>query len=124
MPEIYSNLDIVALTSNNEGTPVSLIEAMACSVPVITTDAGGVRDLLGNSQLEVVSDGFKICERGILCRKNDAKGFADGMKYLVNNKRLRKEKANLAKTFVVQNFSKERLVRDIESLYTELLNFP
>lgn len=123
LPEIYSNLDIVALTSNNEGTPVSLIEAMACSVPVIATDAGGVRDLLGNSQLDVVSDGFKICERGILCRDNDAKGFAGGMKYLVNNKRLREERASAAKSFVVQNFSKERLVREMELLYTELLSF-
>jgi len=124
LPEIYSNLDIVALTSNNEGTPVSLIEAMACSVPVIATDAGGVRDLLGNSQLDVVSDGFKICERGILCRDNDAKAFAGGMKYLVNNKRLREERASAAKSFVVQNFSKERLVREMELLYTELLSFP
>ena len=118
LPEIYSNLDIIALTSNNEGTPVSLIEAMACSVPVIATNVGGVQDLLGNSQLGFISDGFKICERGILCRDNDAKGFACGMKYLVNNKRLKKEKANLAKTFVVQNFSKERLVREMELLYT------
>jgi len=119
-----SNLDIVALTSNNEGTPVSLIEAMACSVPVIATDVGGVRDLLGNSQLDVVSDGFKICERGILCRDNDAKGFASGMKYIINNKRLREERASAAKSFVVQNFSKERLVREMKLLYTELLNFP
>jgi glycosyltransferase involved in cell wall biosynthesis len=124
LPEIYTNLDIVALTSNNEGTPVSLIEAMACSVPVIATDVGGVRDLLGNFQLDFISEDFKGCERGILCRKNDAKSFANGMKYLANNKRLRKEKANLAKTFIVQNFSKERLIREMELLYTELLNCP
>ncbi|MBC2695545.1 MAG: glycosyltransferase [Desulfobacteraceae bacterium] len=122
LPEIYSNLDIVALTSNNEGTPVSLIEAMACSVPVIATDVGGVRDLLGNSQLDVVSDGFKICERGIICRKKDAKGFAGGIKYIVNNKGLREKKARAAKSFVMQNFSKKRLLRDIESLYFELLD--
>ena len=120
LSEIYTNLDIVALTSNNEGTPVSLIEAMACSVPVIATDAGGVQDLLGNSQLEFESNGFKICERGILCRKNDAKGFANGIKYLVENKRLREEKASAAKAFVVQNFSKERLFKDLESLYIDL----
>ncbi|MBW2165908.1 MAG: glycosyltransferase [Deltaproteobacteria bacterium] len=122
LPEIYSNLDIVALTSNNEGTPVSLIEAMACSVPVIATDVGGVRDLLGDSQSEVVSDGFKICERGILCRDNDAKGFANGLKCLVKNKQVREEKASAAKSFVVQNFSKKRLFKDIESLYFELLD--
>ena len=118
VPSVYADLDILALTSINEGTPVSIIEAMASSVPVIATDVGGVRDLLGNSQLEFESDGFKICERGILCRENNTKGFADGMKYLVNNKRLMEEKANAAKSFVAQNFSKERLLRDIESLYT------
>ncbi|MBU4286774.1 MAG: glycosyltransferase, partial [Proteobacteria bacterium] len=62
--EIYTNLDIVALTSNNEGTAIALIEAMACSVPVIATNVGGVRDLVGNSQLEFISDGFKIFKRG------------------------------------------------------------
>jgi GT2 family glycosyltransferase/glycosyltransferase involved in cell wall biosynthesis len=118
VPSVYADLDILSLTSINEGTPVSLIEAMSCSVPVIATDVGGVQDLLGNSHLKFESDGFKICERGILCSENDAKGFAGGIKYLVNNKRLREEKANAAKLFVVQNFSKERLLRDIESLYT------
>ncbi len=121
-PEIYINLDIVALTSNNEGTAIALIEAMACSVPVIATNVGGVRDLLGNSQLEFISDGFKIFKRGILCRDNDAKGFANGMKYLVKNKRLTEDIANVAQSFVVENFSKERLLRDMESIYTELLN--
>ena len=122
LPEIYSNLDIVALTSNNEGTPVSLIEAMACSVPVIATDVGGVQDLLGDSQSEVVSDGFKICERGILCRKNDAKGFANGLKYLVEARQgEREEIINCARIFVEQKYSKQRLIKDIEALYTELM---
>ena len=121
-PEIYTNLDIVALTSNNEGTAIALIEAMACSVPVIATNVGGVRDLLGNSQLEFISDGFKIFKRGILCRDNDAKGFAKGMEYLVKNKQLSKNIANVAQSFVVENYSKDRLIRDMESLYTEFLN--
>jgi len=42
LPTVYADLDILALTSVNEGTPVSMIEAMASSVPVISTDAGGV----------------------------------------------------------------------------------
>ena len=120
--EIYTNLDIVALTSNNEGTAIALIEAMACSVPVIATNVGGVRDLLGNSQLEFISDGFKIFKRGILCRENDAKGFAKGMEYLVKNKRLSKDIANVAQSFVIEHYSKDRLLRDMESFYTELLN--
>jgi len=120
LPEVYTNLDIVALTSNNEGTAITLVEAMACSVPVIATNVGGVRDLLGNSQLEFISDGFKIFKRGILCRDNDAKGFAKGMEYLVKNKQLSKDIANVAQSFVVENYSKDRLIRDMESLYTDL----
>ena len=96
---------------------------MACSVPVIATDVGGVRDLLGNVQSDSMSDSFQICERGILCRENDAKGFANGLKCLVKNKQVREEIANATKSFVVQNFSKNRLVREMELLYTELLNF-
>ncbi|MCG2758626.1 MAG: glycosyltransferase [Desulfobacteraceae bacterium] len=120
--EIYTNLDIVALTSNNEGTAIALIEAMACSVPVIATNVGGVRDLVGNSQLEFISDGFKIFKRGILCRDNDAKGFAKGMEYLVKNRQLSKDIAKVAQSFVVEHYSKDRLLRDMESFYTELLN--
>ncbi|NVM27039.1 MAG: glycosyltransferase, partial [Desulfobacterales bacterium] len=72
VPAVYADLDILTLTSTNEGTPVSIIEAMASSVPVIATDAGGVLDLLGPPDGLPSSDGFVVCERGVLCRKNDA----------------------------------------------------
>ena len=48
----YAGLDIVALTSFNEGTPLSLIEAMANGKPVISTDVGGVPDILGETSRE------------------------------------------------------------------------
>ena len=63
---IYADLDILALTSLNEGTPVSIIEAMAASVPVITTGVGGIKDLLGRIEADQPDAAFKICERGIL----------------------------------------------------------
>src|SRR3989338_3562097 len=46
LENIYADLDIVCLTSLNEGTPVSLIEAMASGRPVVATDVGGVRDIV------------------------------------------------------------------------------
>ena len=46
MPSVYAGLDIVALTSLNEGTPVTLIEAQASNKPIVSTDVGGVRDIL------------------------------------------------------------------------------
>ncbi len=46
LPQLYGEIDIVALTSWNEGSPVSLIEAMASGCPIVATDVGGVRELL------------------------------------------------------------------------------
>ncbi len=58
---IYADIDILALTSLNEGTPVSVIEAMASSVPVITTGVGGVKDLLGPIRPEQPNDSEFSC---------------------------------------------------------------
>ncbi len=122
VPLVYADLDILALTSINEGTPVSIIEAMASSVPVISTDAGGVLDLLGPSDGLPPSDGFVVCERGILCRKNDALGFAKGLRYLTEADIREKQKRLIrARSFVSERFSEERLLHDIESLYLELM---
>jgi len=117
---VYSDLDILALTSLNEGTPVSIIEAMASSVPVIATDAGGVVDLLGPS-LER-SNGFRICERGILCKKDDSIGFSHGLSYLINLNSTEEEIVlSKACEFVKSKYRQERLIKDIEVLYTKLM---
>jgi len=119
---VYADLDILALTSLNEGTPVSIIEAMASSVPVIATDAGGVLDLLGSPDGIPSPDGFIVCERGILCRKNEASGFSKGLKYLVDIDAISKHRLlTKARSFVNERFSEERLIRDIESLYLDLM---
>ena len=119
---VYADLDILALASLNEGTPVSIIEAMASSVPVIATDAGGVKDLLGSPDSTGTSDGFIVCERGILCRKDDASGFAKGLQYLVDIDAISKHRLlTQARSFVQERFSEERLIRDIESLYLDLM---
>ncbi|HJX90277.1 MAG TPA: glycosyltransferase, partial [Pyrinomonadaceae bacterium] len=82
----YPALDIVALTSRNEGTPLTLIEAMANERPVIATSVGGVVDLLG----DVVEDGaFRICNRGISVPPGNVNAFAAGLTLLVNNEELR-----------------------------------
>lgn len=120
---VYADLSILALTSLNEGTPVSIIEAMAASVPVVATNAGGVKDLVGSRNDFLSSNGFMVCERGILCIKNDSIGFAKGMKYLLQSPAHEKqERLKQARSFVEQRYSQQRLLNDIESLYTELMN--
>ena len=114
----YAGLDIVALTSLNEGTPLSLIEAMANEKAVISTDVGGVVDLLGEAGEQ--KEGFQICERGVTVASDDAKGFYNGLLYLANDAKTRKVAGNRGKSFVELQYGKERLVSDIKKLYREL----
>ena len=119
---VYADLSILALTSLNEGTPVSIIEAMAASVPVIATDVGGVRDLLGKSDPYQNINGFSICQRGILCQRNNSKGFAEGIKFIteVQDFNAINRVAN-AQLFAKERYSKNRLIQDVEYLYAELM---
>jgi glycosyltransferase involved in cell wall biosynthesis len=117
--EFYPALDIVALTSRNEGTPLTLIEAMANARPVIATKVGGVVDLLGKP---VDSSEFEICERGVSVSACDAKAFASGMLRLASDGQLRGELGARGLEYVQQIYRKARLIDDIQALYKELLN--
>ncbi|MEP6741812.1 MAG: glycosyltransferase [bacterium] len=117
----YPALDIVALTSRNEGTPLTLIEAMANARPVISTAVGGVVDLLGEPRSEGHDGAFVVCERGIRVRPNDARGFAAGLAHLVGDESLRREIGDRGLQFVAQQYSKERLLKDMADLYADLL---
>ena len=114
----YAGLDIVALTSLNEGTPLSLIEAMANEKAVVSTDVGGVRDLLG--AVTEQKENFQVCERGISAASDDAQGFCEGLIYLAKNEKLRKVLSENGKIFIESQYGKARLVKDIENLYREI----
>lgn len=115
---VYAGLDIVALTSLNEGTPLSLIEAMAAERPVISTVVGGVRDLLGRMAEE--HDGFQVFERGIGVPGRDPGDFLKGLIYLTKNERLRERLVVESSNFVHHEYAKRRLVADIKQLYRKL----
>lgn len=114
----YPGLDIVALTSHNEGTPLSLIEAMANARPVISTAVGGVIDLLGSESEK--NDGFTICERGLKTAPNDAENFLKGLLYLARDANLREKLSRAGRSFAFSNYSKERLIGEIKDLYRDL----
>jgi glycosyltransferase involved in cell wall biosynthesis len=124
IPQIYADLDILALTSVNEGTPVSVIEAMAASVPVVSTGVGGIKDLLGAIEdRQPMPGGFKICQRGILCPKEDPDTFSKALAYMIESGYLQDNgRFSKARDYVLKNYSVERLVDDVESLYEKLLN--
>lgn len=117
----YPALDVVALTSKNEGTPLTLIEGMANGRPVIATAVGGVVDLLGNPQPDDQTTAYLVCQRGISVSVDDAKAFAVGLDRLVNDDALRRTLGESGRRFVEQNYSKQRLLDDVNSLYQELM---
>jgi glycosyltransferase involved in cell wall biosynthesis len=117
----YPALDIVALTSRNEGTPLTLIEAMANARPVIATHVGGVVDLLGPARESGGPEGCTLCQRGILVRPEDAPAFCHGLTRLVADEVLRRDLGKCGRVFVERHYSRERLLEDVANLYAELL---
>jgi glycosyltransferase involved in cell wall biosynthesis len=106
---LYGAMDVAGLTSLNEGTPVSLIEALAAGVPVIATAVGGVPDL--------VRDG----ETGLLIPPRHPTAFAAALDRIACDVQLRQRLVLRGKNEVRKHFNRERLVSDIERLYIHLL---
>lgn len=104
-----AGMDIIALTSNNEGTPVSLIEAQASGKPVVSTNVGGIENIVINGQT------------GLLSPVGDEKTFADNLFRLVEGDNLRAKMSGLGRAFVEKQFSFRRLCLDMSTLYHSLL---
>ena len=120
----YPALDTVALTSLNEGTPLTLIEAMANARPVIATAVGGVVDLLGEEVAPALAhsseSGYTLRERGVLVRANNVEAFCDGLARLIDDEELRRATGARGQRFIEKHYSKDRLLADVMNLYREL----
>lgn len=102
-------LEIVALTSLNEGTPVSLIEAQASGVPIVSTRVGGIEDVVLENKTALLSD------------NNDVEGFSKNLIDLIQNNDKRIQFSQDGPQVVMQKFSYLRLVEDMKKLYSQLL---
>ena len=107
---VCAGLDVIALTSLNEGTPVSLIEAQAAGKPIVSTRVGGIADVVLEDQTALLSD------------INDEKLFSENLLQLVNDVSLRNRFSQTGRDFVISKFSYHRLVNDMGKLYHELLD--
>lgn len=106
---VNAGLDIIALTSKNEGTPVSLIEAQASSKPIVSTNVGGIENIV------------KINKTALLSNVDDEINFTKNLLSLIENTDLRKQMSNNGE-HVFKNFHYLRLVKDMEAHYNDLLN--
>lgn len=116
---LYAGLDIVALTSLNEGTPLTLIEAMCCGRAVVATEVGGVVDVMGARRASL--DGFTVWDHGVTAPSRDVAAFARALRFLIERPDLRREMGERGRAFVRAKLSRDRLVGDIEMLYHELM---
>jgi glycosyltransferase involved in cell wall biosynthesis len=109
LERVYGATDVFVLTSRNEGTPVALIEAMASGVAPVSTDVGGVRDVITSPEV------------GRLVPFGDAEGLADAVRRLAEAPAIREAVGRAGRSAVIERFHLRRLVADISGLYRDLL---
>lgn len=106
---VLAGSDIITLTSFNEGTPVSLIEAQAANKPIVTTNVGGIENV-------VIPN-----ETALLCKNNSSAEFADQVLKLTENEELRTRMSQNGWPNVKEKYHYTRLIADMEKLYVKLL---
>jgi lipopolysaccharide/colanic/teichoic acid biosynthesis glycosyltransferase len=109
LPRVYADLDVLVVSSDNEGTPVSAIEAMASGCPVVATRVGGLPDL--------VVDG----EVGHLVPPRDPDAMAGAIASVLRDRDRARCMGASGRDRVRDRYRAERLCRDIEALYADLL---
>lgn len=109
MASVYHGLDIVLLTSFNEGTPLSIIEAQFCGKPVIASNVGGLKDTFANGQSGFLIDGFAV------------ENYTEKLMLLINHQELRNAMSKAAISFATSTFNKQKEVLAIKKLYLEKL---
>jgi glycosyltransferase involved in cell wall biosynthesis len=105
----YAICDAVVLTSVSEGTPVTIIEALAAGRPVVATNVGGVPD--------VVDDGVT----GFLVRPGDTHALAERLEILARDPARGRAMGSEGRDRVLRRYAVDRLVDDVDNLYSELL---
>lgn len=108
--EALAGLDIIVLTSLNEGTPVTLLEAQAAAKPVVATNVGAVNEVVLNGKT------------GFVVEYGDVQKFANNILILAENAALRRSMGIAGRSFIEKEHAKKQQFHSIEILYSELLN--
>jgi glycosyltransferase involved in cell wall biosynthesis len=109
--KVLSAADIVVLTSDNEGAPLSLIQAGMAGLPIVSTNVGSVPEVVLNNVTGLITS-------------LDVQEIADALEKLVRDNALRAQLGSAAHQFTWANFGVQRLVHDHEALYKKLLSSP
>lgn len=104
-----AGMDIICLSSKNEGTPVSLIEAQAANIPIVTTDVGGVRDIID------------VDKTGFVVPQGDREMYTRKLLELCEDEKIRKKMSQNGWDYVHEKFHYTTLVKNMDRYYRELL---
>jgi len=104
---LFAAADVAVLSSDNEGTPVSLIEAGAAGLPAVATDVGGVGEVVGE-------------ETGILVPPGDPSALAGALRQMADDPERRRTYGRAARSRVTERYGAARLIGDVDTLYREL----
>jgi glycosyltransferase involved in cell wall biosynthesis len=107
--EAIAGTDIIALSSHNEGSPVSLVEAQAAARPVVATRVGGVPDTVLEN------------ESAFIVPPNDAEAFAKALEQLIADAELRAKMGAQGRLFVERQFHYLKRVEETYNLYEQIL---
>lgn len=105
---VYAACDVVVLTSDNEGMPVSLIEAGLAGRPSVATRVGSVAEVIDDGRTGLLSD-------------SDPRALAVAVSRLLDDRHLRASMGDAARAHTEKRFGPQRLVADIERLYAEIM---
>jgi len=108
VPELLGAIDVLALTSDNEANPVSILEAMSVGKPVVATDVGSV------------SESVEQGETGYLAPAGDAGGLAERMIALLDDPLLSQQMGQRGRQIVQQHWSLATMVAGYEDLLSQL----
>jgi len=108
IPDVLAAMDVFVLSSDYEGSPLSLVEAMAAGLPIVSTIAGGVPELIQNGK------------EGFLVQVGDVKGLSDSMTFLAKNPEARRSLGTAAARRARENFDISVMIGEYEELYESL----
>jgi glycosyltransferase involved in cell wall biosynthesis len=106
---LFAAADLAVLSSDNEGTPVSLIEAGAAGLPAVATDVGGVGEVVGE-------------QTGILVPPGDPAALAGALRQMADDPERRRTYGRAARSRVTERYGAARLIGDVDALYRELVS--
>lgn len=108
VPNVLNNIDVFCVTSNKESFGVALVEAMACEVPIVSTDADGFSEVMVNN------------ETGYIVERRNVQQIANALEKLLNNPKQRIEFGKNGRKRVIENYNWEDNVKKMEEIYTRM----